>query len=55
MAHLNVGAQPDWRLALLAALAGLLYGWLFRVSGNLMAPALAHTFVNSFWTLLFRP
>jgi membrane protease YdiL (CAAX protease family) len=27
-------------------LAGILYGWLFRVSGSLMAPALAHTFVN---------
>jgi len=55
MAHLNVGANPDWRLALLATLAGLLYGWLFRVSGGLMAPALAHTFVNSLWMLLFRP
>ncbi|MCI0408317.1 MAG: CPBP family intramembrane metalloprotease [Acidobacteria bacterium] len=54
LAHLNVGAHPDWRLALLATLAGILYGWLFRVSGSLMAPSLAHTFVNSLWTFLFR-
>jgi membrane protease YdiL (CAAX protease family) len=54
LAHLNVGASPDWRLAVLATLAGILYGWLFRASGGLMAPALAHTFVNSLWTLLFR-
>jgi membrane protease YdiL (CAAX protease family) len=54
MAHLNVGAHPDWRLVLLATLAGLLYGWLFRASGGLMAPALAHTFVDSLWLLLFR-
>ena len=54
LAHLNVGAHPDWRLALLATLAGILYGWLFRATGGLMAPALAHTFVNSLWTLGFR-
>ncbi len=54
LAHLNVGAHPDWRLALLATLAGILYGWLFRASGGLMAPALAHTFVNSLWMLWFR-
>jgi CAAX protease family protein len=54
LAHLNVGAHPDWRLVLLATLAGVLYGWLFRVSGGLMAPALAHTFINSIWTVWFR-
>ena len=53
-AHWNVGAAPDWRLPLLATLAGLAYGWAYEAGGNLMAPALAHTFVNSFWLLLFR-
>jgi len=53
-AHLNVGSHPDWRLALLATLAGVLYGGLYQLGSGLMAPALAHTFVNAFWTLLFR-
>jgi CAAX protease family protein len=54
LAHLNVGAHPDWRLVLLATLAGVLYGWLYRLSRHLMAPALAHTLINTIWTLLFR-
>ena len=53
-AHWNVGTTPDWRLPLLATLAGLAYGWAYETGGSLMAPALAHTFVNSFWMLLFR-
>jgi membrane protease YdiL (CAAX protease family) len=53
-AHWNVGAAPDWRLPLLATLAGLAYGWAYETGRTLMAPALAHTFVNSFWLLLFR-
>jgi membrane protease YdiL (CAAX protease family) len=53
-AHLNVGASPDWRLVLLATLAGIFYGWLYRMTGALMAPALAHTFVDAFWILLLR-
>ena len=53
-AHLNVGAHAEWRLALLAAFAGVLYGWLYRAGGSLMAPALAHTAIDSIWTLLFR-
>jgi len=53
-AHANVGAVPDWRLPLLATLAGLAYGWAYEKGGTLMAPALAHTFINSFWILLFR-
>jgi len=54
LAHLNVGSHPDWRLVLLATLAGAMYGWLYQRSGSLMAPALAHTLVNSLWTFLFR-
>ena len=53
LAHLNVGSRSDWRLALLATLAGVAYGWVYEAGGTLMAPALAHTFVNSLWMFLF--
>jgi membrane protease YdiL (CAAX protease family) len=53
-AHLNVGSSPDWRLVLLATLAGVLYGWLYLAAGGIMAPALAHTFVDALWVLLLR-
>lgn len=53
-AHANVGAFPDWRLPLLATLAGLAYGWAYEKGGTLMAPALTHTLVNTVWLLLFR-
>ncbi len=53
-AHANVGAAPDWRLPLLATLAGLAYGWAYETGRTLMAPALTHTFVNTVWLLLFR-
>ena len=53
-AHLNVGSHPDWRLWLLATLAGLAYGLAYQWGGTLMAPALVHTLVNSTWALFFR-
>ena len=53
-AHLNVGSHPDWRLWLLATLAGLAYGLAYHWSGTLMAPALVHTLVNSTWAFFFR-
>lgn len=53
-AHANVGAVPDWRLPVLATLAGLAYGWAYETGRTLMAPALTHTLVNAVWLLLFR-
>ncbi len=53
-AHLNNGGFPNLRYALLATLAGVFYGRAFRQSGNLTAPALVHTFVDSLWGGLFR-
>jgi hypothetical protein len=54
LAHLNVGSRPDWRLALLATLAGLAYGGAYQASGRLIAAMLAHTFVNGLWLLLLK-
>jgi membrane protease YdiL (CAAX protease family) len=53
-AHLNNGGSPDWRYLLLATAAGTVYGAVYRLGGTLMAPALAHTLVDSTWALFFR-
>ena len=53
-AHWNVGPHMDWRLVLLATMAGLLYGRLYERTRGIMAPALAHTLVNAIWGLFFR-
>jgi membrane protease YdiL (CAAX protease family) len=53
-AHLDVGSYPDWRLALLAALAAFAYGGAYQASGSLMAPVLVHTFVNACWLFFLR-
>ncbi len=53
-AHLNNGPHPDLRYFVLATLAGAAYGVAYQRGGTLMAPALAHTFVDSTWSLFFR-
>jgi len=53
-AHLNNGPHADARYFLLATLAGVVYGLVYRRSGTLMAPAMTHTLVNSTWALFFR-
>jgi membrane protease YdiL (CAAX protease family) len=54
-AHLNNGpTQPDWRYFLLASIAGLFYGNAYARTGNLMAPAIVHTLVDTVWRSFFR-
>ncbi len=53
-AHLNNSPHPDPRYFLLATLAGVVYGVVYRLGGTLIAPAMTHTLVNSTWTLFFR-
>jgi membrane protease YdiL (CAAX protease family) len=53
-AHLNNGEAPNFRYALLASIAGLLYGFVFRRSGNLLAPAMLHALVDAVWRAFFR-
>ncbi len=53
-AHLNNGPHPDLRYFALATLAGAVYGVAYQRGRTLMAPALAHTFVDSAWALFFR-
>lgn len=54
LAHLNNGPRPDWRYAVLAALAGWFYGRAYLRTRNLMAPAVLHTLVDTVWRGFFR-
>jgi CAAX protease family protein len=52
LVHLPKHAPPlNWRYALLAALAGLAYGWVYRRTGRLWAAALTHGVVDWIWSM----
>jgi membrane protease YdiL (CAAX protease family) len=53
LAHLNNGGFPNWRYALLAALAGLAYGSAWRKTRSIFASALVHAGVNTLWYAMF--
>jgi membrane protease YdiL (CAAX protease family) len=52
-AHIANGNFPNWRYALLATFAGLVYGFTRRKTGNIFASALVHTAVDTIWHMLF--
>ena len=54
LAHLNNGPRPDWRYGVLATVAGLAYGWTYRRTGRLAAPALTHLLVDLTWSIGFK-
>lgn len=43
---------PNWTYALLAALAGLAYGWVWQRRGKVTAAAITHALVDWLWWLL---
>jgi uncharacterized protein len=49
LAHL-----PDRRYVVLAALAGLAYGWVYQRTRRITASAITHALVDWIWVLLFR-
>lgn len=53
-AHISSHSFPNWRYAILAAVAGLFYGWTWRKTGSIFASALVHTLVDALWHVLFR-
>ncbi|HEY4839861.1 MAG TPA: CPBP family intramembrane glutamic endopeptidase [Candidatus Acidoferrales bacterium] len=53
LSHIANGYFPNWRYALLATFAGLCYGFTWRKTGNIFAPALVHTTVDVIWHMLF--
>jgi membrane protease YdiL (CAAX protease family) len=55
LAHItNNGVFPNWRYALLAAIAGLFYGRTWRKTNSIFASAIVHALVDTIWHLLFR-
>jgi len=57
LAHLNNSTagfpKPNWAYALMATLAGLAYGWVWRRTRKVTASAITHALVNLVWGLLF--
>ncbi len=52
-AHLHHAPVPNWRYAILAALAGMFYGNAFRTRHRLSSPALTHALVDVTWRFWF--
>ena len=45
---------PDPRYVVLAALAGLAYGWVYQRTGRITASAVTHALVDWIWVMLLR-
>lgn len=52
-AHLHHAPVPNWRYAILAALAGAFYGNAFRTRQRLCASGLTHALVDTLWHFWF--
>ena len=51
--HLHHAPAPNWRYAIMATLAGIFYGNLYRARGRLSASALTHALVDTLWHFWF--
>jgi len=51
--HLPFGAFPNWRFALIAALAGWFYGRAYLKTGSIRAAMVAHALTNITWKAFF--
>lgn len=53
----NVGTigTPNWRYAILAAIAGSVYGYLYKRTGSLLTPMFVHAFTDAAWGSFLRP
>lgn len=51
--HLHHAPVPNWRYAILATLAGIFYGNVYRVRGRLCASAFTHALVDTIWHFWF--
>jgi uncharacterized protein len=52
--HITNLGFPNWRYVILAAIAGLFYGWTWRKTGSIFASALVHAAVDAVWHFFFR-
>jgi membrane protease YdiL (CAAX protease family) len=53
LAHLHHAPVPNWRYAILATLAGIFYGNVYRTRRRLCASALTHALVDTIWHFWF--
>lgn len=58
LAHLNNAtpgfAVPNWGYVMMASLAGLVYGWVWKRTRRVTASAITHMLVNLIWATIFR-
>lgn len=54
MAHLGFREFPNWRFAIVAAVAGVFYGLAYRRAGGIRAAMVTHAFTVVTWKILFR-
>jgi membrane protease YdiL (CAAX protease family) len=53
LCHLRFRGFPNWRMVLLAAVAGVFYGRAYRKAGSVRAAMVSHAMVNAVWRVLF--
>lgn len=54
LAHLGFREFPNWRFAVVAAVAGVFYGLAFRAGGGIRASMVTHALTVVFWRTFFR-
>lgn len=54
LSHIDHGVFPNWRYVLVASVAGIFYGLVWRRTKSMFPAAVVHTLVDSAWHLLFR-
>jgi membrane protease YdiL (CAAX protease family) len=52
--HIRNMGFPNWRYVVLAWIAGMFYGWVWKKTGSIFASALLHAAVDVTWHFLFR-
>jgi membrane protease YdiL (CAAX protease family) len=53
LAHLHHRPVPNWRYAIMATIAGIFYGNVYRTRERLCASALTHALVDTIWRFWF--
>lgn len=54
LSHIANLGFPNWKYVILAAIAGIFYGWAWKQTGSIFASALVHAAVDVTWHFLFR-
>jgi len=54
LVHLGFREFPNWRFAVVAAVAGVFYGLAFRTGGGIRASMVTHALTVVFWRTFFR-